>query len=171
MSTIAGVYHSPGEVDTAKILSGFFALQKNHRFKLIHPDGTGGSHELILRNTRGESEIGKEGETVSIVSEDPDILPTHKGSYNYSDSGVLNRGEHEFRDVSPHCEHAGFYVNPEPLTLPIEVRRFPRVDFQNHPIADSNLYWWPLHDGRFNKIISASKPKPAYGGDHRIPKY
>jgi hypothetical protein len=107
-------------------------------FKLVSPDDTGGSLEVIIKSklvtrtlsnglrvmTRQEM-IGPEGSPTSIVNEvEPDRV--YRGSYNYAETAVSGFALHEYCDVLPHSERKDFYVNPDEA-LPFESRRFPSL--------------------------------------------
>jgi len=81
--------------------------------------------EVVLHNRKFKSTIGKVGQEVMVspvlVSDE-----IHRGSYNYSETVVMGGSHHHYRDVKPHSESKGYYVNP-PLYSQIEARRFPGI--------------------------------------------
>jgi hypothetical protein len=146
MSTAGTIYHYEGEVSDAlwyKKWEAFVSRQKSIPvFKLISPDRTGGSLELCVHNWTslgGKSQIGPEGKWVNIKTRVV-INEVYKGSYNYSETGLMGFDEHNFRDVEPHSEEAGFYADPRPSTETLANRRFQRDDWRGRPIADSDDY-------------------------------
>ena len=144
MSTAGTIYHYKGRVSDAawyKKWEAFVSRQKSTPvFKLISPDRTGGSLELCVHNWQhheGKSEIGPKGKWVNIRTKVV-INEIYRGSYNYSETGIVGFEEHQFRDVKPHLEEYGFYVNP-PARM--SARRFPSHDGRRRLIADSDSYY------------------------------
>jgi hypothetical protein len=89
-------------------------------FKLISPDGSGGSREVCIHNpntdvpgTIGKSEVGPIGRWISIRTKAV-INEMEQGSYNYSETGIVGLSAHNYRDVDPHKAKAkfGYYKNP-----------------------------------------------------------
>lgn len=127
MSTAGTVYHYPGKVDAGKKVDAFLSSQATIPvFKLISPDGTGGSSEVCVHNPQvnklyvpmlgrtiayGEKRIGGEGVPTIIVTRAV-TDEVYRGSYNYAETVIKGLEEHEYRDVKPHRETKGFYVNP-----------------------------------------------------------
>jgi hypothetical protein len=133
MDKIGSVYHYPGKVNARKKVGA--ALAKSNMmpvFKLISPDDTGGSLELCVYNLKNASTIGKVGEEVQVS---PILVKDeiYRGSYNYAETVVRGLTEHEYRDVMPHKEDKGFYLNPEIYSY-ISNRRFPVNDNNGKPI-------------------------------------
>ncbi len=164
MSPGSAVYHYkkflPNEAQA--ILDSIVGQKSVPIFKLICPDGSGGSCELCLHNGRqqdgrqqaasrsklhylgtigtthisvneGKDTIGKIGEWVDIQ----DMVVTHnvyKGSYNYSETIKAGYKNHDLRDIKPHNASQGFYVDP-PLGIVMELRRFPERDLQGNVLA------------------------------------
>ncbi len=141
MSTAGVVYHTPGEVTNRKILDYFTSPQALVPvFKLISPDGTGGSMEVCVKNPQvhelklpggtkvrvGSKTIGKTGESVPVRGrlELDEVL---RGSYNYAETVVSGFNAHTLMDVNPHSTKPGFYINPR-LFSPLSGRRFPESD-------------------------------------------
>jgi hypothetical protein len=116
-------------------------------FKLISPDNTGGSHEVILWNdgvdangwNTGSENLGKAGERWDvrkiIVTE-----PRYQGSYNYAETVRLGLAAHEKSDVTTHRDRAGFYVNPADRFSPLAMRRFPPNDPQGKRLSTQIKY-------------------------------
>lgn len=151
MSTAGTIYHFPGKVNARKKVSYFVRRQKTTPvFKLISPDGTGGSLELCIHNwqywgSTKRSEIGAVGEKVDLHGRV--VINEHfQGSYNYSDNGIMGPGAHEHRDIIPHLKKNGFYM---PVAFDIKARKFPRLDIKGRSIKDSDKYFgrqtslWP----------------------------
>lgn len=91
-------------------------------FKLISPDGTGGSLETIIRNN-GRSTIGAVNKPEPVA---PLIVSVyrHQGSYNYSETIVAGLPAHERLDVAPHKKYPDYYLNPQDR-FSLSSRRFP----------------------------------------------
>jgi hypothetical protein len=141
------------------VWSGFEAVRQNVRgqaitpiFKLVSPDGTGGSHETIIENLRTET-IRVLGKTFKIgrisigavnkshpVSNLVNTNVWHQGSYNYSETTVVGLLNHERRDVDTHKKHASIsnvYVNPPNRFLTLAQRAFPeKAPGEQVPLAD-----------------------------------
>ncbi len=134
-------------------------------FKLISPDGTGGSLELCIHNyqvynsvwqalnpftggTGGKSTIGSVGKWVELYG---NIVgnEVYKGSYNYSETVKEGMSAHKHRDITPHRSTSFFYVNP-PRSSTLSTRKFPEREQGGHrkPIADPVIKlkrakpWW-----------------------------
>ena len=138
MVPVSSIYHYDGEVDTAKKIKGFLMPQVHTPvFKLVSPDGSGGSREVCIHNwqlnrenwnplTRGAKGIGKTDQWVNIRTKVV-IDPVYAGSYNYSETIEMGSSNHEHRDVKPHKVSPSFYVNPSMFSQ-INSRRFPEKD-------------------------------------------
>ena len=103
-------------------------------FKLISPDNTGGSHEIILKNA-GYDIVAAPKQKVNIRK----LVvchPIYQGSYNYSETAQMGLAAHELRDVKPHVASRFFYVNPVDPFAPLHSRRFPEKDQQGNLLAD-----------------------------------
>ncbi len=103
-------------------------------FKLISPDNTGGSLELILKN-KGRDHIAAVKQKVNVRK----IIvgdTAYQGSYNYSETVQVGLGAHKMRDVKTHVRGRSFYVNPSNVFCPLASRRFPEKDMQGKPLAD-----------------------------------
>ena len=128
MTKLGAVYHVPGEVDFGKIRDAIAAELYEIPypvFKLISPDGTGGSMEVCLHNTKLAKTIGRVGEVVNVS---PVLVreEIYRGSYNYAETIQRGLAEHDFSDIKPHQEYAGFYINP-PFYSAIGDRKFPPI--------------------------------------------
>lgn len=123
---VGGVYHTPGKVNHWKLIDAYMAKYSQFPiFKLISPDDTGGSLELCVFNRKRAKTFGEIGEVVQVS---PWLVRDEvlRGSYNYAETVVRGDQEHDYRDVQPHNEGTGFYVNP-PIYSSIADRRFPAV--------------------------------------------
>ncbi len=113
-------------------------------FKLVSPDGTGGSREVIIHNAeisdgpynnRSTVIWPKVNEAVDVrqAIETDSIL---QGSYNYSETTRVGLAAHDKRDVKAHVHDARFYVNPQNLSTQLSTRKFPELDNLRKPLAD-----------------------------------
>jgi hypothetical protein len=109
-------------------------------FKLVAPDGTGGSRETILRNMHKVFVAVKKEDFLAYVAH-MTINDSHfRGSYNYSETVAAGIDAHKLRDVEPHEEYEfpNVYVNPpEPYPFnSLSDRIFPeRVLNEPNPLA------------------------------------
>ncbi|MGL4550755.1 MAG: hypothetical protein ACRC33_06170 [Gemmataceae bacterium] len=116
MTTAATIYHYPGEVNKRKMVKAAILPQSLIPiFKLVSPDGTGGSREVILNNPKGW--VFRDSTVVDVLhwGKVRDRVITREeyiGSYNYSETITVGRGAHEVRDVKPHSTEKGFYLDP-----------------------------------------------------------
>ena len=112
-------------------------------FKLISPDNTGGSNEVILFNDgvsayfwagggKAVGEVNERWNVSKIVVTDP----AYQGSYNYSETAQVGLAAHGQRDVKPHVAGRNFYVNPKDPYSNLELRSFPSSDLDGKPLAD-----------------------------------
>lgn len=114
MSAGGTIYHWGGEptwdvVDAT--FSNFVRKQDGVPvFKLISPDGTGGSVETIIKNPRRFT-IGAPNELVPVRDR---VVPDyhHQGSYNFSETVEAGLPAHEKHDVWPHKKWPQEYLNP-----------------------------------------------------------
>jgi hypothetical protein len=106
-------------------------------FKLIAPDGTGGSRETILRNLRNRFTVVKKVNFLADVSYMVITDYLNQGSYNYSETIKAGYSEHKMRDVKPHEKYPKHYVNPsESRFSSIAQRTFPeKAPGENIPLA------------------------------------
>ena len=108
-------------------------------FKLVCPDGTGGSKETIIKNPKihkvpvstsqgdhFEMQRGSQlGETNVVNMVKPRIITDehHQGSYNFAETSVLGLGTHEKYDVKTHHKDP-VYVDPPDRFAPLKSRVF-----------------------------------------------
>ena len=122
MQASAAIYHYKGTVvdwESWKFMeSGVLDQKHTPVFKLISPDGSGGSREICVHNfntdvpgTSGKSEIGLIGRWVPIRTKVV-LNEIYRGSYNDSETGVMGLSEHTYRDIDPHKAEFGYYKNP-----------------------------------------------------------
>ncbi len=141
-------YHTGnGKASLWKKISTYTRGQPNTVFKLISPDGTGGSLELILKNPpRSRSEqiasglgtgFGRYGSLGAgrtrpdrtwgeFFRPNVDLNSITRGSYNYAETMIRGLDEHERMDVKPHEASPSFYLNP-PAHSGLSDRAFPKV--------------------------------------------
>jgi hypothetical protein len=131
MSTAASVYHYEGEVTKFKKVGAYVKPQALMPiFKLVSPDDTGGSRELILSNPKDW--ILRDGTVVDVlhwkyIRNRVVLHETYAGSYNYAETITRGFSAHEKADVETHREWPGFYINPDP-DKPLNKRWFPERD-------------------------------------------
>ena len=131
MATAAGVYHYKGEVNLRKKAVAFIKPQVLMPiFKLISPDGTGGSRELVLTNPKGR--ILRDGAVGNVakweyVRNRVVLQEPYEGSYNFAETITSGYSEHVKADVDTHREWPGFYINPDPDSA-LKDREFPERD-------------------------------------------
>lgn len=109
-------------------------------FKLVAPDGTGGSRETILRNIHQTFvAVNKENFLAYVAHMTIDDYH-NRGSYNYSETVKAGIDAHRLRDVAPHEKYdfPNVYINPPapyPFS-PLSERVFPeRVNNEPNPLA------------------------------------
>ncbi len=127
-------------------------------FKLISPDGTGGSCETIIKNlvqARGTvqqiarslgpltqlSNSGNRDSNIGLANAVAPVahliitLPKFQGSYNYAETASRGIAAHNKFDVDTHKkdEH---YVNPPDRFSPLSSRGFPTNDNERKPLAE-----------------------------------
>lgn len=131
MATAAGVYHYEGEVNKRKKAAAFLKPQMMMPiFKLVSPDGTGGSLELVLTNPKGH--LFGDSTVVDPLhwKKISDRIVDHwlyEGSYNYAETVTVGYDNHVKADVDTHREWPGFYINPDQKS-PLKDREFPERD-------------------------------------------
>lgn len=138
MDKLGAIYHIPGEMNLKKMKTVYYAKYSQMPvFKYISPDDTGGSLEVCVFNRNRASTFGRVGEVVQVS---PWLIrnEVYRGSYNYAETVVRGIKEHEYRDVTPHKEKKGFYVNP-PLYSSFADRRFPANDDDGKPLGYEGL--------------------------------
>jgi len=138
MSAGATIYHYGSEPKVPSIEAAYVEKIKGQDdtpvFKLVSPDNTGGSNEIILNNQHGSEVVGTVKQKVDVRK----ILvtnPSHQGSYNYSETVWAGFAAHELRDIKPHVAGPAFYVNPTDPFVPLAARRFPTSDLQGKDLA------------------------------------
>ncbi len=103
-------------------------------FKLVSPDGTGGSCETIINNKFdqqltvpgfGSIKTGRFKIGMVSKSEPVDVNKDyhHQGSYNYAETIEMGLATHEKYDVHPHKKDKTYW-NPLDRFLPLASRRF-----------------------------------------------
>lgn len=115
VKSVEGVYvHAKGQNDTPV-------------FKLINPDNSGGSNEIILKNPGPYDMIEEVGKEFAV---DPMLekTPKQQGSYNYADTAIVGLSAHERLDMKPDSGREGFYLNPADRYSPLQTRKFPPRD-------------------------------------------
>jgi hypothetical protein len=129
-----GVYHqgdgSPGFWDK---VGAQFTDQNETVFKLVSPDGIGGSSEVIVKNPQKKNNLGNtdldkwkkniQSSWFSIVS-DIDFSDNTRGTYNYAETLTKGFTAHDYRDIKPHENMIGTYMSSVRLS-PLESRIFP----------------------------------------------
>jgi hypothetical protein len=142
MHKIGASYHYPGGMPLNVVKGAFLPQSFIPIFKLISPDGSGGSLELIIDNPKSgwikrSSSIGEPGELVNIekriVTDD-----IYQATYNYSETIVMGLPAHELRDVQPHNATPGFYINPPDQGSALMTRVFPEKDPLGKVLAEQN---------------------------------
>ena len=131
-------------------------------FKLVAPDGSGGSRETIIKNPFkaasipgvvrgflnlpnvsvpvGNSTVGTKGETVSVINRIEDN-PVYQGSYNYGETTVSGFDAHDKFDIKPHEKDEKGYLNPNNRFSSIFSRKFPEfADGEKTPLAEQEEY-------------------------------
>jgi len=143
MSAGSTIYHwggTPNPLTTsieAAIVNEARGQNDTPVFKMISPDGTGGSREIIIKN-RGTDTLVDAGVTIDIrnlVVYDE----VFQGSYNYDDAMVVGFAAHKALDVKPHVGAWDFYVNPALRYWDLNQTTFPEKDprFPNRkPLAE-----------------------------------
>lgn len=132
MSAGSTIYHYGGTpheykapIDAA-VVNEIKGQKNTPVFKMVSPDGTGGSREIIIKN-RGTDTLVDAG--VSIIIQK--LVETHlvyRGSYNYADAMITGFSAHKTLDVKPHVASWDFYVNPTNIYANLDVCKFPEKD-------------------------------------------
>jgi hypothetical protein len=107
-------------------------------FKLISPDGTGGSRETILRNPNGWSTPVLKENFMADMTKFVVLDYNNQGSYNYSETVKAGLSAHELRDVAPHNKYPfpNVYINPANRFSFLSKRTFPAtVKNEPNPLA------------------------------------
>jgi len=163
MSPGGAIYHT-GELiwDPQKqaVLATLLGQEHSPVFKLVCPDGTGGSREVCIKNpfvipdkvqsrngakyTKmvGTTTIGAVGDMVSVSKRMLVTDSVTQGSYNYAETTEKGLPEHERLDVRTDPMKPGYYVEPPDLFemqfIELNDRRFPRNDPEGQPLAAQN---------------------------------
>jgi hypothetical protein len=143
MSAGGTIYHWGDDVRFERLEAAY--TQKVHGqtgipiFKLVCPDGTGGSKETIVTNPvvervkvvgpRGtewelhrSSKIGDTNQQV-LVKQRVVTQMKYQGSYNFSETAVVGLDDHKKRDVEPHKKDRN-YIDPPDRFAPLKDRIF-----------------------------------------------
>lgn len=91
-------------------------------FKLICPDGTGGSKETIIFNSYSRTKIGETNRPV-LVFDRVEVLMKYQGSYNFAETSVVGLKKHEKYDVDTHKKDS-IYIDPPDRFEPLKDRIF-----------------------------------------------
>jgi hypothetical protein len=138
----AAVLHFPGELPSSDFDAAMAAMKANNDgqakipvFKLVSPDGTGGSMECVITNN-GSTTIGPVNEEVKLADrfvKDPVRL----GSYNYAETSVVGLPAHRRLDMITDPMVPGYFFQPHDLFKDTQLynRRFPDKDWQGKPLA------------------------------------
>ncbi len=125
MSTGALGYHYKGGA-TSKAGATWAYLNPQSGFpifKLVSPDGTGGSYEVCIINYGHESTVGRLRQLNDVANRI--VTDNHyQGSYNYSETVVMGFDEHDRRDIKPHKVMVLPYLDP-PRWEPLNRRSLP----------------------------------------------
>ena len=136
MLPVGAAYHKgDGSPSGWEKFKGLFTTQNNSIFKLVSPDGTGGSSELIVKNpdetrwlageNRGDYMRNKRSAWTSITN-NIEFSSAIRGTYNYAETLVEGFNAHSFADVEPHTRSNGNYQFPTNFSS-LESRIFPRL--------------------------------------------
>jgi hypothetical protein len=153
MSPGGAIYHF-GEKIISPTLRAIEANRAGQKaapvFKLVCPDGTGGSREVCIKNPfdvphiaiaqfrrmEGHTTIGAVNEEVNVANR---IVTdsVSQGSYNYAETIVKGLPAHQRLDVKTDPMTPGYYVEPPNLFQFAELymRRFPAYDREGKPLA------------------------------------
>jgi len=160
MSPGGAIYHF-GEKIRSPTFSAINAVAAGQEwapvFKLVCPDGTGGSREVCIKNPfdvpRTIRARGVEGPvnttmmaghaTIGAVNEEVKVAnrivkdSVSQGSYNYAETIVKGLPAHQRLDVNTDPMRPGYYVEPSNLFQFAELymRRFPANDPEGKPLA------------------------------------
>lgn len=163
MSPGATVYHF--RHSTNKKIKAIQMTSSGQRFtpvfKLVSPDGSGGSRETIIRNPFkstsipspvrgllnlpnisvpiGDSIIGKKGLQVNVMKLIEDNAE-FQGSYNYGETSVSGFDSHSRFDIKPHEKDEKGYINPDNRYSNLFSRTFPQKDDQDKLLAEQIKY-------------------------------
>jgi hypothetical protein len=158
MAPGGAIYHfgKPIESPTLSAIGATLAGQKKAPvFKLVCPDGTGGSREVCIKNPfdvahkrpamRGPGEVTEmEGHAaIGAVNEEVKVADrilkdsVLQGSYNYAETIVKGLPAHQRLDVNTDPMAQGYFVEPPNSFQFAELymRRFPANDREGKPLA------------------------------------
>jgi hypothetical protein len=126
-------------------------------FKLVCPDGTGGSREVCITNTfdvprkmrtrvDGEFTTMIGHATIGAVNEEVNVAnrivkdSVSQGSYNYAETTAKGLPAHQRLDVNTDPMKPGYYVEPSDLFRFSELymRRFPENDHEGKSLVDQS---------------------------------
>jgi hypothetical protein len=131
-----GVTWEPADAFSTQFLRGQARIPI---FKLICPDGTGGSKETIISNPKvrvvqvvaahgvmnerqGTTTIGAKNKAVLIIDR-VETNMKYQGSYNFAETSVVGLDKHKKNDVEPHHKDA-VYIDPPDRFEPLKDRFF-----------------------------------------------
>lgn len=124
MAPVAGAYHKgDGKPDNIDKAMGVFSSQSDVPYKLVSPDGTGGSSEIILLNADEAKSLSSKPGTWFSVGARHDLNASTAGSYNYSETVIMGYDAHKLRDMQPHEKHGGDYKRVD-IFSPLQARTF-----------------------------------------------
>ena len=157
MSPGGAIYHFGEKIRSPTLRSIEATLDGQEHapvFKLVCPDGTGGSREVCIKNPFdvrkirtevgrvlsttmvGHATIGAVNEVVNVANR---IVKdsVSQGSYNYAETVVKGLPAHQRLDVNTDPMEPGYYVEPSNLFQFAELymRRFPENDALGKPLA------------------------------------
>lgn len=125
MTASGTVYHvGDGKPDWKAKLGGLFASHSEMPFKLVSPDGTGGSSEVIILNPAQNETLGGKATGWFQVEKRINTRDETEGTYNYSETVVMGFDAHSLRDIKPHENFGGAYEQIQ-IYAPLAARRFP----------------------------------------------
>lgn len=130
MGAGGSIYHWGDDVENPRLEAAFTHTVRRQTgipiFKLISPDGTGGSKETIVSQEltlqrssdamsskqvmKGKSKIGSVDQNVPVEGRLITYMK-HQGSYNFAETAVVGLDAHKKSDVHPH-EEDPTYIDP-----------------------------------------------------------
>jgi hypothetical protein len=131
MSPGAAIYHFPklpSSPTREAIEANELGQARIPVFKLVSPDGTGGSRECVITNN-GRAIVGAVNEEVNLAGRFiKDSV--RQGSYNYAETVEKGLAAHQRLDVNTDPMRPGYFVEPPDLFLFSELymRLFPEKD-------------------------------------------
>jgi hypothetical protein len=137
------IYHWGAPPRVAPIEAGWQEIKEKvgipaPRFKLVAPDGTGGSRETILRNLYNLFTPVKQVNFMADVSYLVITDFLNQGSYNYAETIKAGYSAHKKLDMETHEKAPDKYVNPPGSRFsPLSQRIFPdKAPGESNPLAD-----------------------------------